>query len=82
MIVAVASFVICGLFLLMAIPVETVAGEEKAGMHRSGLAVPEGDTPAEHHDQTQIATLNHRDFTVVRPNHTDAFELLPEPAPS
>jgi predicted nucleic acid-binding protein len=24
-----------------------------------------------------IATLNHRDFTVVRPSHVDAFELLP-----
>jgi predicted nucleic acid-binding protein len=25
----------------------------------------------------RIATLNHRDFAVVRPRHTDAFELLP-----
>lgn len=24
-----------------------------------------------------IATLNHRDFTVVRPRHVEAFELLP-----
>ncbi|MGH3275275.1 MAG: type II toxin-antitoxin system VapC family toxin [Streptosporangiaceae bacterium] len=26
---------------------------------------------------TTLATLNRRDFTVVRPRHTDAFELLP-----
>lgn len=26
---------------------------------------------------TTIATLNHRDFTVVRPRHLDALELLP-----
>jgi uncharacterized protein len=25
----------------------------------------------------EIATLNHRDFAVVRPAHCDAFELLP-----
>lgn len=25
----------------------------------------------------EIATLNHRDFTVVRPHHVDAFQLLP-----
>jgi len=27
---------------------------------------------------TQIATLDRRDFSVVRPAHTDAFILLPE----
>ena len=27
---------------------------------------------------TTLATLNHRDFTVVRPRHTDALELLPQ----
>jgi len=27
--------------------------------------------------EIRIATLNHRDFTVVRPVHTDAFELVP-----
>jgi predicted nucleic acid-binding protein len=32
---------------------------------------------AERTGQTRIATLNHRDFTVVRPRHTTAFELLP-----
>ena len=26
---------------------------------------------------TTLATLNHRDFTVVRPRHTTAFQLLP-----
>jgi len=26
---------------------------------------------------TTIATLNHRDFTVVRPAHCDAFHLIP-----
>ena len=26
---------------------------------------------------TTIATLNHRDFAVVRPAHCDAFELIP-----
>lgn len=32
---------------------------------------------AERLDIVQIATFNHRDFRVVRPSHTDAFELLP-----
>lgn len=32
---------------------------------------------AERFGVTTIATLNHRDFTVVRPRHVDAFELLP-----
>lgn len=32
---------------------------------------------AERHGATQLATLNHRDFHVVRPRHVDAFELLP-----
>lgn len=34
---------------------------------------------AERVGETQIATLNYRDFTVVRPTHTEAFELLPGP---
>lgn len=33
---------------------------------------------AERLGATRIATLNHRDFRVVRPAHTDAFELVPE----
>jgi hypothetical protein len=37
--------------------------------HPGDLAAP---TPV-----TTIATLNHRDFTVVRPRHTAAFELIP-----
>jgi uncharacterized protein len=35
---------------------------------------------AEHHQVTTIATLDHRDFRVVRPTHVDAFELIPTPA--
>lgn len=34
---------------------------------------------AERLGQTAIATLNHRDFRVVRPKHCEAFELLPAP---
>jgi predicted nucleic acid-binding protein len=33
---------------------------------------------AERLGQTVIATLNYRDFRVVRPKHCEAFELLPE----
>lgn len=32
---------------------------------------------AERLDVTSLATLNRRDFTVVRPRHCEAFELLP-----
>ena len=32
---------------------------------------------AERLELRSIATLNRRDFTVVRPSHVDAFELLP-----
>lgn len=32
---------------------------------------------AERLGQTEIATLDHRDFRVVSPAHTDAFTLLP-----
>lgn len=32
---------------------------------------------AERLNVTQIATMNHRDFRVVRPAHTPAFELVP-----
>lgn len=34
-------------------------------------------TIAERLNQTQIATLDERDFRIVRPTHIDAFELLP-----
>lgn len=33
---------------------------------------------AERLGQTIIATLDHRDFRIVRPAHTEAFRLLPE----
>lgn len=32
---------------------------------------------AERTSATEIATLNRRDFAVVRPRHADAFQLLP-----
>jgi predicted nucleic acid-binding protein len=32
---------------------------------------------AERHGITTVATLNHRDFTVVRPAHCDALDLIP-----
>ena len=32
---------------------------------------------AERLGMTSIATLNHRDFRVVRPRHIESFELLP-----
>ena len=34
-------------------------------------------TLAERLGVTTVATLNHRDFRVVRPRHVDAFELIP-----
>ena len=35
---------------------------------------------AERLNHITIATLDERDFRIVRPTHTDAFELLPGPA--
>lgn len=35
---------------------------------------------AERHQAATIATLDHRDFRIVRPAHVDAFELIPTPA--
>ncbi len=35
---------------------------------------------AERLNQPTIATLDERDFRIVRPAHTDTFELLPGPA--
>ncbi|HQZ36611.1 MAG TPA: PIN domain-containing protein [Ilumatobacteraceae bacterium] len=32
---------------------------------------------AEHHGIREIATLNHRDFAVVRPAHCEALDLVP-----
>lgn len=34
-------------------------------------------TIAERLGHTRLATLNHRDFSVVRPAHTEAFEIVP-----
>jgi uncharacterized protein len=34
-------------------------------------------TVAENHSITTVATLNERDFRVVRPRHCESFELLP-----
>jgi uncharacterized protein len=34
-------------------------------------------TLAERRGTTRIATLNRRHFTVVRPRHAEAFDLLP-----
>ncbi len=34
---------------------------------------------AERLNQNTIATLDERDFRIVRPTHTDAFDLLPGP---
>jgi predicted nucleic acid-binding protein len=36
---------------------------------------------AERLDVTEIATLDHRHFRVVRPSHVDAFTLLPQLVP-
>ena len=46
---------------------------------RLGLVDSSLIATAEQQDQTRIATLNHRDFAVVRPAHTEAFDLLPGP---
>jgi uncharacterized protein len=43
-----------------------------AAADRSGLIAL-----AERHAQSVIATLDHRHFSVVRPEHIDAFTLLP-----
>jgi len=34
---------------------------------------------AERLNQSTIATLDHRDFRIVRPSHITAFELIPAP---
>lgn len=51
--------------------VETYADLSLGFVDASVVAVAEGERI------TSIATLNHRDFRVVRPNHCPAFELLP-----
>jgi predicted nucleic acid-binding protein len=44
---------------------------------RLGLVDASVVTVAERLGAITIATLNHRDFRVVRPRHAEAFELLP-----
>ena len=44
---------------------------------RLGLVDASVVTVAENLNVVTVATLNHRDFTVVRPGHADAFEILP-----
>jgi predicted nucleic acid-binding protein len=42
-----------------------------------GLVDASAVTVAERRGVTTIATINHRDFRVVRPRHCDAFQLIP-----
>lgn len=51
--------------------VETYADLRLGGVDASMVAV------AERLGVSEIATLDHRHFTVVRPSHIDAFTLLP-----
>jgi predicted nucleic acid-binding protein len=44
---------------------------------RLGLVDASIVTVAENLGVTTLATLNDRDFRVVRPRHVDAFELIP-----
>ena len=44
---------------------------------RLGLVDASVVTFAENLNVATVATLNHRDFTVVRPGHAAAFEILP-----
>lgn len=54
-------------------------GELVEGYTDLGLGVVDASVVAvaERLGVTQIATLDHRHFTVVRPSHVAAFELLP-----
>lgn len=47
--------------------------------HELGLGLVDASvvTVAENHGTVTIATLNDRDFRVVRPSHAAAFELIP-----
>jgi uncharacterized protein len=44
---------------------------------RLGLVDASVIAVAERLDVTTIATMNHRDFAVVKPSHCNAFELVP-----
>ncbi len=54
--------------------VETYADISLDIIDASSIAV------AERLDQRAVATLDERDFRIVRPRHADAFTLLPGPA--
>ncbi|HEC08736.1 MAG TPA: PIN domain-containing protein [Acidimicrobiales bacterium] len=71
------------------ITIETLTGGDWgriAGLidtyHDAGLDAADASiiAIAERLDQTVIATLDERDFRLVRPAHTDAFDLLPGPS--
>jgi predicted nucleic acid-binding protein len=67
----------------------TVLGPTDADLARAAdLVVTYADLPlggtgamvvaaAERLGVTKVATLDHRHFTVVRPNHVEAFDLVP-----
>jgi hypothetical protein len=53
-------------------------GARRPGCLRGGrVAVACVVAVAERLKTAQVATLDHRHFTVVRPNHVPAFELFP-----
>ena len=58
------------------------AGELVTAYADASLDIIDASTiaAAERLNQTTIATLDERDFRIVRPAHTDAFDLLPGPA--
>ena len=53
----------------------------EAGMQYADLPLGMADASlvalAERHNAREIATLDHRHFSVVRPKHVDSFILLP-----
>jgi uncharacterized protein len=57
--------------------------ERAAELIRQYADLPLGGTDAliiataERYDVTEVATLDHRHFGIVRPRHCDAFELVP-----
>jgi len=55
----------------------TVHLPEELADRLTAEAARRGLTVAENLNIVTIATLNRRDFNVVRPRHIDAFELLP-----
>ena len=59
--------------------IELIEAYEDLGL---GLVDTSIVAAAERLGETKIATLNHRDFTVGRPAHCDAFELVPSRTPT